>query len=427
MRRRLWMLVAATTSAVILAFLVPLLLLLRTLAEDRALDAATQEAQRLAVFAANVTDARELMTLVQLVDAATPRSLTVVMPDGTSIGTPVNDDPDIARAQTGTAFTRHEDDTAAVYVPAVTSAGTAVVRSVVPDNELHRGVNRATLIVSGLGVLLLAGAMFTADRLARSVSRPFHELAAAADAMREGRLDTRVPEAGMPEVVTLASALNRLAARVVELLVAERDTVANLSHRLRTPVTALRLDVDSVTDPDVAERLRQHLAHLEGTVDAIVRDARRPIRSAVAPSCDVARCVGDRIAFWSPLADDQGRALHLTMPQGPVMAAIDAAELADVVDVLVDNAFAHTEEGVAIEVSVRARLDGAAEVVIEDAGPGLLSGDLVSRGASGAGSTGLGLDIARRAAAASGGRLELGRSPHLGGLMARVTLGRPRG
>ncbi|NLT54377.1 MAG: HAMP domain-containing histidine kinase [Actinomycetales bacterium] len=430
MRRRMWTLMAATTSAVILAFLLPLLLLLHTLAEDRALDAAVQEAQRIAVLAANVTDPAELATLVELVDAESPRSLTVVMPGGEIVGAapaePVGvrtDDQDVARARAGAAFVGRTGDGAAAYVPAITSAGTAVVRSRVPESELHRGVGRATATIVGLGLLLLVGAMVTADRLARTVSAPFHDLAAAADAMREGELATRVPERGVPEAVALARALNRLAARVVGLLAAERDSVADLSHRLRTPVTALRLDVEGVTDPDVAERLHLHLAHLERTVDAIVHDARRPVRSAVTPSGDVAAVVAERIAFWTPLADDQARTLTLDLPAGPAAAAVDPAELRDVVDVLLDNVFAHTAEGVRTAVTVRTLPDGAVELTVEDAGPGLPSRDVVSRGTSGAGSSGLGLDIVRRTALASGGRLELDRSPLLGGARVRLVLG----
>ena len=78
-------------------------------------------------------------------------------------------------------------------------------------------------------------------------------------------------------------------------------TVADLSHRLRTPVTALRLDAGSVADPELAVRLRDHISHLERTVDAIVKDARRPVRSPLKRSCDAAHVVRDRVASWSAL------------------------------------------------------------------------------------------------------------------------------
>ena len=427
MRRRLSILVAATTSAVVLAFLIPLALLLRTLAETRAINDAEAQAQNLAAAAVAVSDRARLNALVSNRGAQTT---TVLLPDGSQIGLQVQDSNLERARRTGSAFgpvaVPAGPGTAAgraIYVPAAGPLGTLAVRVFVPETALHEGVNRSTLIIAGLAVLSLIMAVVAADQLARRVSAPINDVAAAADALREGYLETRAPEEGTKEVVALARALNGLAARISQLLASERDAVADLSHRLRTPVTALRLDADGVSDPDLAERLRTHVAHLERTVDAVVRDLRRPVRTAVNASCDICPVVADRVGFWSALADDQGRALNLTMPNRPIRGRIQASDLTDVVDALIDNAFAHTAEGVRIEVSVGERLDGSPALTVEDAGPGLPSGDVVSRGASGAGSTGLGLDIVRRAALASGGSLELGRS-RLGGAFVQVSFGR---
>ena len=142
-----------------------------------------------------------------------------------------------------------------------------------------------------------------------------------------------------------------------------------------------------------------------------------------ATSCDVGRVVAERVAFWSALAEDQGRPLRLALPDRPLRARLDASDLSDVVDVLIDNIFAHTDDGVAVEIWVVPRADGAVVLTVEDAGPGLPSIDIINRGKSNKGSTGLGLDIVRRAALASGGSLELGRS-RLGGALVRLVLGR---
>jgi signal transduction histidine kinase len=272
--------------------------------------------------------------------------------------------------------------------------------------------------------LLLGAAILTADRLARWISRPIRQVAEGADAMRAGNLETRVPEDGPPEVVASAVALNRLAGRVTELLAAERDSVADLSHRLRTPVTALRLDAESLPDSEEAERLRRHVADLERSISAVVHDARRPSRTTVSAQCDASAVVRDRMGFWAPLAEDQERRLDVEVPGHSIEVAIDADDLADVVDVLVDNVFAHTPEGTPFRVS----LVGDGELVelrVEDDGPGLPAGHLVARGVSGAGSSGLGLDIVRRAGAASGGGLSVSRSGS-GGAEVCVRLGRPR-
>ncbi|HET9655856.1 MAG TPA: HAMP domain-containing sensor histidine kinase [Kineosporiaceae bacterium] len=423
MRRHLTFLVAASMSAVVLAFLVPLGLLVRTLAEDRAVNAARADAATLGAIALKTDRAQLTRFTAGYLGTHPTGTTTLVLPDGLTLGPalPAND-PNLRKAaQQGENVTVPGSAGTDLYVPAIGTQGTAVVHTFIPDEVLHQGVTSATMTLGGLGLLLLVVAVLAADRMARRVSAPIRQVAAAANALHDGLLDTRVPEQGPAEAVAMARALNRLAGRIEQLLAAERDSVADLSHRLRTPVTALRLDADSICDPETAERLRQHVAQLERTVDAIVHDARRPGRAATGGSCDIGRVVQERVSFWSALADDQGRPLRLALPDRPLRVPLDATDLADVIDVLIDNAFAHTDEGVAIEVWVVQRADGAVVLTVEDAGPGLPPGDIVSRGRSGAGSTGLGLDIARRAALATGGRLELGRS-RLGGALIRVVL-----
>jgi signal transduction histidine kinase len=431
-------LVAAITSAVVIAFLVPLALLLRTLAEDRAVGTATANSQTLLAvageaFTAKGTDGVEAAARGRTNNQGVGRvSLYVFRTSPTPLRRVVGPDvpdPGVTQAQTrAESFTRRGLPTV-VYAASVLTQGderlVLVARTEINDGLLHQGVARAIGIVAVLGLLVLLAAILAADRLARRITAPLHELAQVADGMREGPLDTRVPEEGPREVVALAVALNRLAGRVRQLLASERDAVADLSHRLRTPVTALKLDTEFVGEPDVAERLRGHVTQLERTVDAIVHDARRPSRSTqmATPSCDAGRVVGERVAFWSALAEDQGRPLRLALPDRPLRARLDAADLADVVDVLIDNVFAHTDDGVPVEIWVVPRADGAVVLTVEDAGPGLPSVDIINRGRSHAGSTGLGLDIVRRAALASGGSLELGRS-RLGGALVRLVLGR---
>ncbi|GAB3589718.1 HAMP domain-containing sensor histidine kinase [Angustibacter peucedani] len=424
MRRQIALLVAATTSAVVLAFVVPLGLLVRTLAEDRALASAQQEAQSVSALVAAVP-AAQLEALVGQVDERSAFLTTVRLPDGTLVGADVAGD-DAARwrrAQAGSAFTVVEDDQPGrVYVPVVTDGGTAVVRTTVPPAELHRGATTAWATIAGLGLLLLALALLTADRLGRRTAAPISAMSLVAHRLRSGDLSARVDVGGPAEVADLGASINRLADRVGELLRTEREAVADLSHRLRTPVTALRLDVDGVHQPDVAERLRDHVDQLQRTVDAIVKDARRPVASSVARSCDATSVVRERVEFWSALAADQGRPLDVDLPRGPLMAAIEAGDLADVVDVLVDNVFAHTPEGSGFAVALSRDSAGGVRLEVVDDGTGLADPALTERGASGAGSTGLGLDIVRRAAAAAGGDLVVRRAVS-GGTAVCVTLG----
>jgi len=412
MRRRISLLVAATTSAVIIAFLIPLGMLVRTLAQDRAVAGASQEAQAVATLVAGVSDEAQLKDLVGLIDQRSQRATSILLPDGSLIGTvrqPVYAET-VRRARAGAAFTLVGDDGAQVVVPVVTERGTVVVRTAVSSGELQQG---------------------GADQLGRRISAPVSELAAVAHRLRAGELDARAVPRGPGETLELGTALNLLAERIGELLTAEREAVADLSHRLRTPVTALRLDAEAVTEPELADRLRTHIGHLERTVDAVVKDARRPVRNTLGRSCDAAGVVRDRAAFWSALAVDQGRALTVSIPSSPILAAIDVNDLVDVVDALVDNVFAHTPDGTAFAVSLTANDPttndpGLVRLEVSDSGPGAADPGVVARGHSTADSTGLGLDIVRRAAIASGGDLLVATSAS-GGMLAVVTFGVPEG
>lgn len=408
MRRRISWLVLATTSAVILVFVIPLGLLVRTLAQDRAVAGASDEARSVAVFVAGATDPGQLGDLVHLVNSRSVRRTSVMLPGDRLLGDPGAPDRGlVTRARAGEAFTVVDRSGAQVFVPVVTGQGTAVVRTAVGPGELRRGVVTAWATILGLGALLMLLALVAADRLGRRISAPLDALAKVAHRLRAGDLSARAATDGTPEVVELATALNRLAQRIGEVLVGEREAVADLSHRLRTPVTALRLDVEAVQQPDVADRLRDHVDHLARTVDAVVKDARRPVHATVGRVCDASQVVRDRAAFWSVLAEDQGRRLEVEVPVQPMLARIHESDLVDVVDALVDNVFSHTPEGTGLLVAMRR--DGAGRVLLEvaDDGQGLADTGLTARGRSGSGSSGLGLDIVRRAALAAGGELQL--------------------
>ena len=429
MRRRIAWLVAATTSAVVLAFVVPLGLLVRTLAEDRALAGAGQDVQQVATYLVGSRDPQDpqatasLQQFVTIVDDRSSWAVGVLLPDGTRVGggVPADGDDRLDDALAGRAVTDRGDG-ALVLLPVVVPDGTAVVAADVPAHQLRAGVVPAWLTLAGLGVGMLVLAVVVADRLGRWVSTPVSDVAATARRLREGDLTARVAPDGPPEVEALGRSLNRLADRVVELLALEREQAADLSHRLRTPVTALRLDVDQIEDPQVAQRLRGHVDSLVRTVDQVVADARRPVRADVESRCDAAQVVRERVGFWSALAEDQDRAVTGAVDAGPLWVAVDADDLADAMDALLDNVFAHTPDGTDFEVLLSPRPGGGARVEVADAGPGLPSDDVAERGRSGAGSSGLGTDIARRVAVASGGSLELGRSA-AGGASVVLLLG----
>jgi signal transduction histidine kinase len=426
MRLRISLLVVATSSLVLVSFLVPLALVLRTLAADRAISAATAEAQSMAPLVTTL-ETNSLRLTVDQVNAATETPVTIFLPSGTELGRPAPVSPAVRLARNGRSFSAEAPGGEEVLVAVEGLAGgSAVIRAFVPGSVLRHGVTRAWLLLGGVGLLLLMLSVLVADQLARSLVRPLTALARASDRLAAGDLSARAAVAGPAEVRRAGAGLNRLAVRIGELLTHERETVADLSHRLRTPLTALRIDAESLRNDLEMERLLADVGSVERTVSEIIREARRPGGGGGRAICDAAPVIAERAAFWWPLAEDQDRRMTVEVAPGPVLVFVAADDLATCADILLGNVFAHTPEGVAFAVRLSRRAAGGAWLVVADAGPGFGDADPTRRGQSSGGSTGLGLDIARRIAEASGGTLILGRSASGGGSVT-LGLGSPAG
>ena len=144
----------------------------------------------------------------------------------------------------------------------------------------------------------------------------------------------------------------------------EREAVADLSHRLRTPVTALRLDVESLPHGPDRDRLTADVDEMTRQIDVLIREARRPVREGVEARSDACAIVRERVEFWQALAEDQGRRVGLSLPDRPCQVRAGAADLEAALDALLGNVIAHTPEGTAMDVdrddtgSGRSRRDG---------------------------------------------------------------------
>jgi signal transduction histidine kinase len=421
MRRQLTIAAAAIATLIVIAFLIPLGVLIRTIATDRALQAAQQNVSVLVPVVATVDDRDSLALVVRGLDTGNPSHVSVLFADGTQTGRPVDavaEHDDLMTARSGRAFSSAEDGGMAIYAPVARRDGVDVVRAFVPNDLLHSGVTEAWAIMALLGIALVGVATIVADRLAQSIVRPVRELAATAEQLGQGHLDVRVAPSGPREIVEVGQTLNVLAARIGDLLTAERESVADLSHRLRTPVTALRLDAEAIADDGDRARLVDDVDALQAAVDRQILDARRPGGSGAGPPGDLAAAARRRMDFWSVLAEDQGRASTVVVPDAACPVPVTDEELDDVLDALLGNVFAHTPDGVPFKVVVSA----PGTLVVEDEGPGLPDGEVLGRGVSGHGSTGLGLDIVRRAAESAGGAVVLGTAPG-GGARVEVRLG----
>jgi len=427
MRRRLLILAAATTTLVIVAFLVPLSVLVRNLAHQRALNDGLKESQR--VVNAVQTIERTPAAIGEAVKGS-PAGIVVSVRLGNGQwvgGLPPDPDSPARQFAVGPNGTELREVQVRykggleIWHPVTDAPGKPIViRTFVSASLFNKGVFSAIVILVLVGIAILAVAMIIADQLARWTVRPVAALASTANRLSSGQMLARAPVTGPREVVEVGVAMNRLAKRINELLDDEREQVADLSHRLRTPVAAVKLAVEALPESPEATRLTEHVDALERTVGSVIREARRGVREQPAPACDVVSVVKERVAFWAVLAEDQGRRVELRLPTVSRFVRVSADDLAAAIDALLENVFAHTAEGTAMAVAVELdRVD--AWITVSDEGPGI-GPDSVDRGRSAGGSTGLGLDIVRRTAQGSGGSFGVGASP-TGGAAMMMRLG----
>ncbi|MCX4236431.1 MULTISPECIES: sensor histidine kinase [Streptomyces] len=441
----------AVTTMVVVAFAVPLGLVIREMARDRAFSNAEREAAAVAPALSITTDRAELERVVA--SAASDTGMAVHIPAGDGgdgedeggssngngngsgsgkqqaldIGRQRAADKDIATTRKlGRASTTEVPGGSTLLQPVALSSGEiAVVEVYVPEAEVTNGLGTAWAVLAGVGVALIVGSVAVADRLGVRMVQPAQRLVESAHELGEGKLGARVPEEGPTELRLAAVAFNSMADQVVQLLANERELAADLSHRLRTPLTVLRLNAASLGDGPAAEQTRAAVAQLEREVDTIIRTARdaKPQTAAVGvgAGCDAAEVVRERMDFWSALAEDEGRKVRVAGVDRPVRIPVARADLVAALDALLGNVFRHTAEGTAFAVDVHNGGD-AVIVLVSDAGPGIADPQAAmarGRGSGADGSTGLGLDIVSRLAESTGGDVRIGRSV-LGGTEVRI-------
>lgn len=442
----------AVTAMVVIAFAVPLALVVKETARDRAFSDAERQAATVGPVLAITTDRQQLEKAVASTEAGGDDRLAVHVPlsqDTPGAGTQAG------RSQQGIAVevgrqratdeqlvtARKMGRASTVTVPggytllrptAVASGEFAVVEVFISNEDVTHNVTTSWMVIAGVGIALILGSVVVADRLGTLMVRPAGRLAAAAHALGEGKLGVRVPEDGPSELRSAAAAFNAMADQVVQLLANEREFVADLSHRLRTPLTVLRLNAASLGDGDAAEQTREAVAKLESEVDQVISTAREQREQRAHPAgglesaCDAAEVIRDRMSFWSALAEDEGREARLAGVEHPVRVPVARSELAAALDAMLGNVFRHTPQGTDFSVDVHhgGPASNSVIVLVSDAGPGIADPDAALRRGHGdgkPGSTGLGLDIVRRVAESTGGDVRVGPSV-LGGTEIRVWL-----
>lgn len=408
------------TSIVVLAFLAPLALVVARLADDQARVDAERQADVVTAILSVTTDPTAVEQAIANARGDRANRIGVHGLASGTIGVRHVTDVEIARAGAGARSVGVEGGLAYLQPVSLGQSGTAVVEVFIPDADMSSGVDEAWWALAGVAAFLMLVSVLAGDRLAARVVRSARGLAAAARTLGDGDLTARVHPQGPRELAEAAYAFNAMADRVVTMRAAERELIADLSHRLRTPLTALRLEAERVRG---SERFSQAIEAMEREVDHLIHTARQPVeaREPEPAQCDAGEVVRKRMSFWAAVADDQSRPFRILGIERSAPVPIPASVLAAALDALLGNVFRYTPQGTPFEVAVTRR-DGYVAVRVDDAGPGIDRPQLaVRRGTSGRGSTGLGLDIVRRAAVAARGTVDVGRGA-LGGTSVVVLL-----
>lgn len=425
MRRSLILTVTAAVTMVLLAMLVPMAVLLRDyVLEDRLASAALEVQATETVVSGAAEDPGSVAVFLDRINQDSTTLTTVLYADGTAIGPQPGESSRVQQARTsGQARVDDVDGGAEILVPvslggsSASASETPVVRIFVPAPGLgSETVLWAAVAMVGLGIALLLGSLLVADRVGRSFVDPIRRLAVYTQRLGDETRPDPEPLSGPLEVRELNLTIQRLVDRIDHLLERERQAVSDLSHRLRTPITTLRLRIESLTSDDDRSRLSQDLDHLQTMVNHVVTEARRSEREGLVVGAEAVAIITERAEFWRPLAEDQRREMFLDLPAEDTFVRASAQDLAALADVLLDNVFTHTPEGAAVAIALTPSDGGGAVLIVEDAGPGFPEGvDVVRRGTSGTDSTGLGLAIANKTATESGGGLVVERSSAGGG------------
>jgi len=470
MRRRLLLSYLALTLLVLIVLEVPLAIAYRDRARDQLTTGLQRDAFVLAAFGEDAIQGNGQMDLQQLATSYQDRTggrVVIVDASGTAVADsdPIDsqthsfgDRPEFQAAldnqvATGTRYSESLDTELLYVAVPITSGGDVygAIRISFSTAQVEARIRRYWFALLGIGVISLVAAGLLAEVVFRWVTRPLLAVRDAAGRFGSGDLAARAPIAtGPPEVRELADSFNTMAGRLDELVQAQQAFVADASHQLRTPLTALRLRLENleqeISGEEASEDLdaaRTETRRLSRLVDGLLTLARADRRTDNAERTAVAldQVLAERIESWQPVAEEFGLSLVSDLPRLRALATPD--RLAQVVDNLLANAIDASRLGDRLTVAARPSADRRwVEVHVVDEGPGMPADqrrrafDRFWRGdptaatpeapaatdeGSRLGGTGLGLAIVRQLVLADGGEVELEEAPG-GGIDAVVRL-----
>ncbi|WP_084436371.1 sensor histidine kinase [Aldersonia kunmingensis] len=285
-----------------------------------------------------------------------------------------------------------------------------------PPDEMRSLQRRAVGAVSLVVLAAVAAGTAVAVVTAKRLSDPLRDVANRAARLGEGDFRPDPRRHGIAELDRVSDVLDAATVEIASRLQREHLLAADVSHQLRSRLTAVRLRLDELVehpDPDVVEEAQAAMAQVDRltmAIDELVRASRADGASEVTPISvlDELRPV---VAEWERPFAERGRRLLLYGDAG-LRSAVTGSRLREAVAVLVDNALVHGGGTCSVRVRDTKVAGRAPRICVEvaDEGAGIsdeLAPHVFDRGFSGAGSTGVGLALARALVEADGGRLEL--------------------
>ena len=252
------------------------------------------------------------------------------------------------------------------------------VRASASRESVVARVHRSWMRLAAIGLAVVLGAFVLAWFLATTVSRPLSRLRDTARELGEGDLDARAPTDGPAELAALGVSFNRMAGALGSSMRAQRDFVANASHQLRTPLTGIRLRLEAIrADGGVAgenaAKAEEEVDRLEALVDDLLALAGAATPPPSGVTVDLSSVAEDAVERWQAPAGEAEKTIEAGLLEQALVFA-DPADLAHVVDNLIENALRYTPPGTRVSVESTSE-NGHATLVVADNGPGIPGDD----------------------------------------------------
>ncbi|MFJ2716646.1 ATP-binding protein [Streptomyces sp. NPDC087437] len=313
----------------------------------------------------------------------------------------------------------------------------AVVVTDSPTGQVRSRTVRGWLLIGTGEIAAMLLAVGAALRLTGWVLRPVRILDATTHDIATGRLKSRVAAAGgPPELRRLARSFNEMADNVEDVLEQQRAFVADASHQLRNPLSALLLRIELLAlelpeDNEEIASVRTEGKRLAQVLDDLLDLALAEHAEPDLKLIDIGELAAERVAAWAPAAEAKGVRLVGDCPATTGWA--DPVALSSALDAVIDNAVKFTPGGERVEVTVSFDRD-TSTIVVADHGPGLTDEEIARVGdrfwRSGRhqniNGSGLGLSISRALLAAGGGSISYVRHREEEPRGLRVTVAVPR-